>query len=47
VDVTAWYEDDGGLRTAVVQVRGALPILGLVGPTSDLTVVGHAVVEPG
>jgi len=46
-DVTAWYEIDGGLRTAVVQVRAPLPLIGLVGPTSDLTVVGHALVEPG
>ena len=45
-DVTAWYEDDAGLRTAVVQVRAPLPVLGLVGPSADLTVVGHALLEP-
>jgi hypothetical protein len=45
-DVTAWYEDDAAGRVAVVQVRAPLPVLGLVGPASDLTVVGHAVVEP-
>ncbi len=45
-DVTAWYEDDAGLRTVAVQVRAPLPVLGLLGPDGDLTVVGHAVVEP-
>jgi Flp pilus assembly protein TadG len=46
VDVTAWYEDDAGLRTAVVQVRAPLPVLGLLGPSADVTVLGHALVEP-
>ncbi len=45
-DVTAWYEDDAGVRTVAVQVRSPLPVLGLVGPSADLTVVAHAPVEP-
>lgn len=46
-DVTAWYEHNADMRTAVVQMRAPLPVLGLVGPSADLTVVGHALVEPG
>ena len=45
-EVTAWYEDDAGLRTVAVEVRAPLPVVGLVGPSADLVVVGHAVVEP-
>ena len=45
-DVTGWYEDDAGLATVVVQVRAPLPLIGFVGPSGDLTVVGHALVEP-
>jgi len=44
--VTAWYEDDAGVRTVAVQVRAPLPVVGLLGPSADLTVVGHCVVEP-
>jgi hypothetical protein len=45
-DVTAWYESAAGMRTAVVQVRAPLPVLGLAGPAADLAVSGHALVEP-
>lgn len=45
-DVTGWYEDDTGMASVVVQVRAPLPLVGLLGPDSDLTVVGHALVEP-
>jgi hypothetical protein len=44
-DVQAAYEDVGGLRTLVVQVRAPLPMLGLVGPSGDLVVTGHAIAE--
>lgn len=44
-DVEAGYEDVGGVRTVVVQVRAPLPMLGLVGPGGDLVVTGHAIAE--
>jgi Flp pilus assembly protein TadG len=44
--VTGWYEDVGGLRSAAVQVRTPLPVIGLVGPSADITVVAHSPVEP-
>ena len=44
-DVTAGYQVVGGLDTVVVQVRAPLPIIGLLGPTDDLVVSGHALVE--
>ena len=44
-DVQADYEDVGGVRTVVVQVRAPLPMLGLVGPSGDLVVYGHALAE--
>ena len=44
-DVQAAYEDIGGVRTVAVQVRAPLPVLGLVGPSGDLVVTGHALAE--
>ncbi len=44
-DVRAWYADSGGWRTVVVQVRAPLPVVGLLGPSDDLTVTAHAFVE--
>ncbi|MHB1612848.1 MAG: TadE/TadG family type IV pilus assembly protein [Actinomycetes bacterium] len=44
-DVTAGFQDVAGARTVYVQVRAALPIIGLLGPTGSLTVRGHALDE--
>ncbi len=44
-NVTAGFETVDGVRTVVVQVRAPLPILGMAGPSGDLVVQGHALVE--
>ena len=44
-DVTAGYEDVGGVPTVVVEVRAELPVLGWLGPSRALVVRGHAMEE--
>jgi hypothetical protein len=44
-DVTAGYEDVGGVPTVVVRVHAALPLIAWWGPAETLTAQGHAVVE--
>ena len=44
-DVTARYDETGGVRTVVVTVRTPLPVFGLVGVQRALEVDGHAAVE--
>jgi len=41
-EVSAGFEDVGGSRTVVVEVRARLPLVGLLGPGSTLVVRGHA-----
>jgi len=41
-EVSAGFEDVGGSRTVVVEVRARLPLVGLLGPSSTLVVRGHA-----
>jgi Flp pilus assembly protein TadG len=43
--VTAQYCTAGGLPCVEVTVQAALPVLGLLGPASDLTVHAHALLE--
>ncbi|WP_290513264.1 TadE/TadG family type IV pilus assembly protein [Aeromicrobium sp.] len=42
-DVTASWSTVGGMPGAVVEVRARVPALGLLGPSVNLTVRGHAV----
>jgi TadE-like protein len=44
-DVQASYAVELGVRVVVVQVRAPLPLIGLVGPSGDLVVTAHAIVE--
>jgi Flp pilus assembly protein TadG len=44
-DVTAGYEDVGGVPTIAVVVRAQIPILGWLGPSNTLVVRGHAMEE--
>jgi hypothetical protein len=44
-DVQAAYAVQDGVRVVVVRVRAPLPLIGLVGPTGDLVVTAHALVE--
>lgn len=44
-DVTAGYEDVGGVPTVVVEVRTTLPLVGWLGPDRALVVRGHALDE--
>ncbi|MEO8329575.1 MAG: TadE/TadG family type IV pilus assembly protein [Candidatus Nanopelagicales bacterium] len=44
-DVSAGYEDVGGIPTIVVEVRTQLPLFGWVGPAGTLVVRGHAMEE--
>lgn len=44
-DVSAAYENVGGIQTVVVEIRAPLPLLGLLGPGGDLVVQGHALAE--
>ncbi len=44
-DVSAGTEDVGGVPTVVVRVRAPLPVIGLFGVGSGLSVAGHAMAE--
>ena len=44
-DVRAWYADSAGMPVVVVQIRAPLPLVGLLGPSDDLTVVAHVPAE--
>jgi TadE-like protein len=44
-DVSAGYETVDGIATVVVRVRAPLPVAGLFGVGSTLSVAGHAVAE--
>ena len=44
-DVSAGYESVGGVPTVYVEIRAALPVVGLLGPTRSLVVRGHAMEE--
>ncbi|HVQ87914.1 MAG TPA: TadE family protein [Actinomycetes bacterium] len=44
-DVTAGYDDVGGISTVVVEVRTQLPVFGWIGPSDALIVTGHAMEE--
>jgi Flp pilus assembly protein TadG len=44
-DVSAGYEHVAGAPTIVVEVRTALPVIGLLGPDRSLVVRGHALEE--
>lgn len=44
-DVQAAYGVEAGNRVVVMRVRAPLPLIGLVGPTADLVVSAHALVE--
>lgn len=44
-DVSAGYEQVAGAPTIVVEVRTALPVIGLLGPPRSLVVRGHALEE--
>lgn len=44
-DVSARMVTVDGLQTVEVTVRGTLPVLGVFGPATSMTVTGHAVAE--
>ena len=44
-DISAGTEDVGGVPTVVVRVRAPLPVIGLFGAGSGLSVAGHAMAE--
>lgn len=44
-DVSAGYVTVGGVPTVAVEVRADLPLLGWLGPSGSLRVVGHAMEE--
>jgi hypothetical protein len=44
-DVQARYDTLSGVRTVVVQVRAPLPLVGLLGPSDDLSVSAHVIAE--
>ncbi|MEE6282682.1 TadE/TadG family type IV pilus assembly protein [Georgenia sp. MJ170] len=44
-DVSARRTSAGGLDLVEVTVRAPIPVLGLLGPSGSMTVVGRAVVE--
>ncbi len=44
-EVTAGYEEVGGVPTVVVEVRTTLPLVGWLGPSRSLVVRGHALDE--
>lgn len=44
-DISAGYESVEGVPTVVIEVRAELPVLGWLGPSGGLRVVGHAMEE--
>lgn len=44
-DVSAAYDEVGGVSTVAVTVRAPLPLIGMIGLDDGLEVVGHAAVE--
>lgn len=44
-EVTAAVETAGGVRVVAVRVRAPLPVLGVLGPSGSLEVVGRAFLE--
>jgi Flp pilus assembly protein TadG len=45
-DVRAGVRDAAGAQETAVTVSAPLPVLGLLGPASGITVTGHALLEP-